>query len=86
MHSEIWRIYTPYSLSGEFTASRCGTKPQRLLMSVRRTVLRLCAWHMDKLYTPYLLSGGENLVYTVCIDVERGCFSMYTFGITHGDF
>jgi len=76
----------PYSLSGEFTASRCGTKPQRLLMSVRRTVLRLCAWHMEKLYTPYLLSEEENLVYTVCIHVKRGCFLMYTFRTTHGDF
>jgi len=29
---------------------------------------------MEELYTPYLLSEGENLVYTVCIHVERGCF------------
>jgi len=26
----IYKYNTPYSLSGEFTASRCGTKPQRL--------------------------------------------------------
>jgi len=74
VHKKYTSIYTPYSLSGEFTACRCGTKPQRLLMSVRRTVMRLCAWHMEKLYTPYLLSEGENLVHTVCIHVERGCF------------
>jgi len=76
-------------LVGEFTAYRCGTKPQRLFKwrciaqywtHVRSTIKG------DELYTPYLLNEGENLVYTVCIHVERGYFSMYTFGITHGDF
>jgi len=47
---------------------------------VRSTIRR------DELYTPYLLSKGENLVYTVCIHVGRGCFSMYMAGITRGDF
>jgi len=48
-------------------------------MHVHSTIKR------EKLYTPYLLSEGKNLVYTVCIHVEGGCFSMYMFGITHGD-
>jgi len=46
---------------------------------VRSTIKR------DELYTPYLLSAEENLVYTICTHVGRGCFSMYMFGITRGD-
>ena len=38
------------------------------------------------IYTPYLLSEGENPVYTICIHVKGGCFPMYTVCITYGNF
>jgi len=31
VHKKYTRIYTPYSLSSEFTAPKCDTKPQRLI-------------------------------------------------------
>jgi len=31
VHKKYTSIYTPYSLSSEFTTPKCGTKPQRLI-------------------------------------------------------
>jgi len=31
VHKKYTSIYTLYSLSGEFTTPKCGTKPQRLM-------------------------------------------------------
>jgi len=63
-------------LVGKFTAYKCGTKPQRLFNEgASHTIECMCSTIKgEKLYTPYLLSEGENLVCTVCIQVEKGVF------------
>ena len=66
VHKKYTSIYTPYSLSSEFTTPKCGTKPQRLLkIEVHSTQLTVCASTIKKemLYTPYLLSEGKMRVY-----------------------
>ena len=51
VHKKYTSIYTPYSLSGEFTASRCGTKPQRVINeSASHSIEIMCVAHGEVIY------------------------------------
>jgi len=68
VHKKSTSIYTPYSLSGESTAFRCGTKPQRLFNEdASHTIECMCvaqSKEMSYIRHTYLVKG-KTCVYSL---------------------